>query len=1213
MDNIIKTDGRRACSRPHTFVIIAATLLTAVCCHVAAWAQATESDFTFNDGVRYSQWVVNSRMNNFYANKTEAGFNVYDESGTTVLKTEVDKKGTLDYVPGLVAKGIIEAAQYYSQYDWARRWALPWYKGVEDYANKYYNGVATGGGSLDDLNAVKIYLPLRELTAPGAVFANPTTYGHTATAIDRAVTGLNAHNTNYSIKDGTTAQSEGYDVAGGWWHKSQYNNQMWLDGQYMGAALLAQLINSRGAQGVIGTNDWDIVMKQLDIVWEMCWNPTDKLLYHAFDANAGDATKSNSHSETWAGLNGKDGITKYQSATYWGRACGWYFLALVDILQEMDKAGISDTDARYKRAKGYLDELAAGLKARQDAATGGWYQILDEDGTFYADTYNNGKKEHPKTYNYIESSATAIFAATYLKAIRLGYLGEQAYGETARNAYKCIVNRFFAADGADGMHIFGSCLSAGLGNSGNTAMAGNTKFRDGSKAYYLLGNDVPRVDKSENVTEGKVLGAFILAAAEYEQLYQKDRKILFAKDLAPTYTVSDGDVISIQAIGSETPQYQWYTADGKPVNGADEAEFEPTQSGRYYCVATTASGERIETSQTDVTVNNDKIEGETEVVTSSKEIVWTFTKKPDGLGTATKKVTFTSIDPSNTSITYISGSSDDIIQNKNDATIEGTTYTHYLKVNGSATVNGNRSFIFKAPADNGTIAIVYAGTVNGNTIIHDNTNSKDLASIAANTNTKVSTGELTTKKGNELIIYSPSKCYIYSIIWTSSENVNTTTTYSYKVKNNYKTPAVNDTRSIATNETGTLVKLTFGGWKRNNHRYTSADGTESLKDRWYASTKYDGTATDGCEAYFPGAHPALSEKKDAFENGDPFTLPVRGTYITAEPAQNGKLTIYAMHDGGFHITDMRGKEIQDDKNGTGGEIRTYTFDTKVGETYYIFSNTSAMSFCGASFVPDDTQATNNNLTLCETARYTAPNAPTQYGTITLERNMTANQWNTLTLPFDMTEDEVQGAFGEGTQIIILDNAKTEDNTVNLHFTYHEIQSILAGYPYLIKPSEDVTVFNVRNKWIDPGLSQTDIDCGDYTAKGTPGYSTADVSNASGTPGYSLLYKEGDIFISDTNGKIYISKGTSYGKGYRSYISNNGTAAAKSITMTTAGVEDNPDHGTTTEIRLTDITPGTAHAVGLAGVYSLSGQKLADTPDRLPAGAYIVNGRKLIIK
>lgn len=1203
MDNIIKTDGRRACSRPHTFVIIAATLLTAVCCHVAARAQATESDFTFNDGVRYSQWVVNSRMNDFYANKTDAGFNVYDESGTTVLKTEVDKKGTLDYVPGLVAKGIIEAAQYYSQYDWARRWALPWYKGVEDYANKYYNGVATGGGSLDDLNAVKIYLPLRELTAPGATFANPTTYSHTATAIDRAVTGLNAHNTTYSIKNGTTAQSEGYNVAGGWWHKSQYNNQMWLDGQYMGAALLAQLINSRGAQGVIGTNDWDIVMKQLDIVWEMCWNPTDKLLYHAFDANAG--TNSQSHSETWAGLNGKDGITKYQSATYWSRACGWYFLALVDILQEMDKAGISATDARYKRAKGYLDELAAGLKARQDAATGGWYQILDEDGTFYADTYNNGKKEHPKTYNYIESSATAIFAATYLKAIRLGYLGEQAYGETARKAYKCIVDQFFAADGADGMHIFGSCRSAGLGNTGSTAVAGNTKFRDGSKAYYLLGDDVPRVDKSENVTEGKVLGAFILAAAEYEQLYQKNRKILFTKDLAPTYTVSEGDVISIQAIGSETPQYQWYTADGKPVNGADEEEFEPTQSGRYYCVATTASGERIETSQTDVTVNNDKIEGETEVVTSTGESLkysYTVTTSQSSPGTYNAIGGTAEFKASNkvSADGFLSdgdlGGSKYILVHLNTPLIAGDIIriTEYAKQNGGG---------IEITTENKTGAEYVTLRLN-------NKNTPETHSYTVTTE-----DFLNGKRDFYLTRVTGKSTYIQKIeVYTPSQEQTGPPTYSYKVKSNYKTPAVNDTRSIATDETGTLVKLTFGGWKRNNHRYTSVDGTESLKDRWYASTKYDGTGTDGCEAYFPGAHPALSENKDAFVDGNPFTLPVRGTYITAEPAQNGKLTIYAMHDGGFHITDMRGKEIQDDKNGTGGEIRTYTFDTKVGETYYIFSNTSAMSFCGASFVPDDTQATNNNLTLCETARYTAPAAPTQYGTITLERKMTAGQWNTLTLPFDMTEDEVQSVFGEETQIIILDNAKTEDNTVNLHFTYHEIQSILAGYPYLIKPYKDVSSsITVKNKWIYPGLSQTDIKCGDYTAKGTPGYSTANVSNASGASGYSLLYKEGDIFISDTNGKIYISKGTSYGKGYRSYISNNGTAAAKSITMTTAGVEDNPDHGTTTEIRLTDITPGTAHAVGLAGVYSLSGQKLADTPDRLPAGAYIVNGRKLIIK
>ena len=63
--------------------------------------------------------------------------------------------------------------------------------------------------------------------------------------------------------------------------------------------------------------------------------------------------------------------------------------------------------------------------------------------------------------------------------------------------------------------------------------------RDGSKAYYLLGNDVVVVEKDEQQTEGKVLGAFILAATEYEKLYQDNTVLLESEPLE----VADTDAL----------------------------------------------------------------------------------------------------------------------------------------------------------------------------------------------------------------------------------------------------------------------------------------------------------------------------------------------------------------------------------------------------------------------------------------------------------------------------------------------------------------------------------------------------------------------------------------------------------------------------------------------------------------------------------------------
>lgn len=599
----------------------------------AAGAKA-QSDVKFNDGVRYSQWVIDSRMNDFYANTEKCGFAVYDQNDTKTVD-RVDGKTKLDYVVGLVAKSIIEASQYYSQYDWAKSFAKPWFLSIQNYGDYFYNQFRSTSGSLDDLNAVKLFLPLRELTAPNATYANSTTYANTASALNTALSGLRTHNTQYSIGSETLAKTAGKTVAGGWWHKSDYQDQMWLDGSYMGPALFAQLVNySNKTTNIDATNDWELIVKQFTILRSMCWNPTDKLLYHAFAADGG--TNSTSHSDTWYGLSHTDTYC-FHSASYWGRAVGWYFLALVDVLEQMQKANIASTDSKFITLKGYLEEIAEGIKNRQDETTGGWYQILDKDSKFSASSYNNGKS-HTTTNNYIESSATALFTAAYLKAIRLGYLAENDYKTVAVNGYKCLVDQFFSVDENGKVNIFGSCRSAGLGGKGTDYASGNERFRDGSNAYYLLGYDVAKVEKNENKTEGKVLGAFIMAATEYE--IANEKAIRFSYDLAPSYTLAQGDFIKAEALGSGagTATYQWYkTTDGTTgtaVTGATTATFSPTESGSYYCEAKSGST-TIKTSTTEVTVSGTSNEidgsgaGESVIATFENATATTWNAKDD--------------------------------------------------------------------------------------------------------------------------------------------------------------------------------------------------------------------------------------------------------------------------------------------------------------------------------------------------------------------------------------------------------------------------------------------------------------------------------------------------------------------------------------------------------------------------------------------------------
>lgn len=121
------------------------------------------------------------------------------------------------------------------------------------------------------------------------------------------------------------------------------------------------------------------------------------------------------------------------------------------------------------------------------------------------------------------------------------------------------------------------------------------------------------VEKSEGITEGKVLGGFIMAATEYERAYQNQdsKQILFAKDLAPSYdfTTTDGK-LDATAYGNGTVSYQWYK-DGSAIADATDATsatYTPTVSGKYYCIATangkSADDNHIQTSTTTVTTAN---------------------------------------------------------------------------------------------------------------------------------------------------------------------------------------------------------------------------------------------------------------------------------------------------------------------------------------------------------------------------------------------------------------------------------------------------------------------------------------------------------------------------------------------------------------------------------------------------------------------------------
>ena len=796
-------------------------LLLVLCGNVAKAADVPTSwkDVAFNGDIRYSQWVINSRISDFYANTTPRGFNTYDKNGTQTG----DSKGSLafDYVPGLVAKAVLEAYANYSTFDWSK----PWFYSVMNYAKeKTYTLVAKTGVTdfskitLDNMNACKMYFPLMKADA---LSTDAKSTGETAIA--NVLTDMKKYNEVYVIGDGSASGVKSSTNAtvqsmfGGWFHKPSYTDQMWCDGLYMGAALLAQIVNYKNSTtNVDGKSDWDLITRQFSISWSQLYNSDKGLLYHAFTANPGDNASS-----AWSGISKTSGSEVYHSAAFWGRAMGWYFLALVDVLEQMPS-----NNSNRATLIDYLQKLAAGL-AKYQHTSGCWYQVVDE-------------KDDALTGNYLESSCTSLFAAAYLKAVRLGLLtsnGTYDYKTIGENAFKGAVAQFMKYDTFEPtgttVQLVHNCATAGLGG---------TSKRSGSRDYYITGSDV---GQTNTYTEGKVMGAFIMAATEYERANEK--AIRFSYDLAPSYTLANGKSIKAEALGSENISYQWYKSDGSPVSDAKTETFTPTESGKYYCKATSGST-TIQTSTTTVTVNEVTPPSE-----STNAVVWTFTKSTSGtLGTAGNEVTFTSTDGSKTVMTYVSGNGDLI--ESSSKTINDVTYSSYLKENGIGSVSGNRRMEFNAPSSKGTVTIVYAKTAGSTKIVDGSNSNTELASLTKDSgvaaNTAVTTDVLTTTVGNKIIIYCPNKSYIYSVIWTP---INEPTGPSISISplpesTDYLTGATVTPLSVAVtfnNATADDYELSYQ-WKKNTENNTTSGDVVGTYATYTPEVTTTGTAYYYC-------------------------------------------------------------------------------------------------------------------------------------------------------------------------------------------------------------------------------------------------------------------------------------------------------------------------------------------------------------------------------
>ena len=193
--------------------------------------------------------------------------------------------------------------------------------------------------------------------------------------------------------------------------------------------------------------------------------------------------------------------------------------------------------------------------------------------------------------------------------------------------------------------------------------------------------------------------------------------------------------------------------------------------------------------------------------------------------------------------------------------------------------------------------------------------------------------------------------------------------------------------------------------------------------------------------------------------------------------------------------------------------------------------------------------------------------------VTMNKAMTAGVWNTFVVPFDM-------AIPSGWTVM----EPTDFDGSTLFFS--NASSIVAGKPYIVKPTEAVTSFSATGVTLKKDLSNTTVGnlamTGTYEKITAIDYSTQDCYIIGIKDGVSSLYK--------VNSNVSL-------KPFRAYFTLSSTSGAKRISISFDGTE------------ASEVKEILGNIPECNMYYNLAGQPVS-TPTK---GIYIMNGKKVLIK
>lgn len=293
---------------------------------------------------------------------------------------------------------------------------------------------------------------------------------------------------------------------------------------------------------------------------------------------------------------------------------------------------------------------------------------------------------------------------------------------------------------------------------------------------------------------------------------------------------------------------------------------------------------------------------------------------------------------------------------------------------------------------------------------------------------------------------------------------------------------------------------------------------------------------------------------------------------------------------------------------------TYTFNVKAGKTYYLYNFGSKIGFYGFSFDEDETKPVEDVVSYDDNTTNTIKTTEAGHvAKVTVNRKMTAGIWTTCVLPFSLNRQQVDAIFGpaysaaypQGTQILYFD--RVENGKV--YFVRHAYNTIVAGKPFLIKPTKEVTSINTAEVTDYPYVTIENTEpanwCSDNYYTWASSYSN------------DMTVQVGDGFISNQDGTFKNFVGASGTlKGFRGYLKRLDTqTSAKPIMLQVVNSSNvDGDNGETTGIEDLIIDADGQLMPANGKVYNINGQLVSEDANSfqsLPSGIYIINGKKYI--